>query len=59
VPSFRKPNFGLSDLMKMAEKMVEEQQRVDDSHLVEEYINVRNLSGGFKTFKAFQQCNKE
>ncbi|MDY7030565.1 MAG: FAD-dependent oxidoreductase [Thermodesulfobacteriota bacterium] len=22
-------------------------------------FNVRNLSGGFKTFKAFQQCNKE
>jgi ribulose bisphosphate carboxylase small subunit len=37
VPSFRKPNFGLSDLMKMANLMLEEQQRVDDSHLVEEY----------------------
>ncbi|MEO0934371.1 MAG: ribulose bisphosphate carboxylase small subunit, partial [Cyanobacteria bacterium J06641_2] len=37
VPSFRKPNFGLSDLMKMANLMVEEQQRVDESHLVEEY----------------------
>ena len=37
VPSFRKPNFGLSDLMAMANLMLEEQQRVDDSHLVEEY----------------------
>ena len=37
IPSFKKPNFGLSDLMTMANLMVEEQQRVDDSHLVEEY----------------------
>ncbi|BAY83009.1 ribulose 1,5-bisphosphate carboxylase small subunit [Calothrix parasitica NIES-267] len=37
VPSFRKPNFGLSDLMTMANLMVEEQHRVDDSQLVEEY----------------------
>ena len=37
LPSFRKPKFGLSDLMEMAKLMVSEQQRVDDSHLVEEY----------------------
>ncbi len=37
VPSFNKPNFGLSDLMEMANLMLEEQHRVDDSHLVEEY----------------------
>ncbi|NJO30339.1 MAG: AAA family ATPase [Richelia sp. SL_2_1] len=37
VPSFKKPNFGLSDLMEMANLMVDEQKRVDDSRLVEEY----------------------
>ncbi len=37
IPSFAKPNFGLSDLIKMANSMVEEQERVDNSHLVEEY----------------------
>jgi|GEM_PF-142120 len=37
VPSFKKPNFGLSDLMEMANLMVNEQKRVDDSRLVEEY----------------------
>ncbi|WP_375341225.1 ribulose bisphosphate carboxylase small subunit [Plectonema radiosum] len=37
VPSFKKPNFGLSDLMEMANLMVNEQKWVDDSRLVEEY----------------------
>ena len=37
VPSFTKPNFGLSDLMEMAKLMVGEQKRVEDSRLVEEY----------------------
>jgi ribulose bisphosphate carboxylase small subunit len=37
IPSFRKPNFGLSDLIEMGHLMVGEQHRVDDSHLVEEY----------------------
>ncbi len=37
MPSFRKPNFGLSDLIEMGRLMVGEQHRVDDSHLVEEY----------------------
>ncbi|MBV6623866.1 MAG: ribulose bisphosphate carboxylase small subunit [Rivularia sp. (in: Bacteria)] len=37
IPSFQKPKFGLSDLMEVANLMVEEQQRVDNSHLVEEY----------------------
>ncbi|MCJ8279216.1 MAG: AAA family ATPase, partial [Rivularia sp. ALOHA_DT_140] len=37
LPSFQKPKFGLSDLMEMANLMVEEQQRVENSHLVEEY----------------------
>lgn len=37
IPSFRKPNFGLSDLIEMGRLMVGEQHRVDDSHLVEEY----------------------
>jgi len=37
IPSFTKPKFSLSDLMDMAKFMVEEQKRVDDSHLVEEY----------------------
>ena len=37
MPSFTKPKFGLSDLIEMGNLMVGEQQRVDDSRLVEEY----------------------
>ena len=46
-PQFRKPNFSLSHLIEMANLMVGEQKRVENSQLVDEY-NRLNRGGNYQ-----------
>lgn len=43
-PSFRKPDFSISHLLEVGDRLVREQRRVDDMRLANEYNRV--LSGG-------------
>lgn len=45
-PTFRKPDFSLSHLIEVGDRLVREQRRVDDTRLANEYNRVLNQGSG-------------